>query len=396
MRALLGFVGDVIVDHEDPSSVFRHVDAHLHSVDMLFGNQECPYTDDPHPAPSAIFAMYAPVASSGALGAAGFDVMSMANNHIVDAGHRAMLDTREILQAQGIATAGAGADIDDARRPARAKARDYDVAVLAYSSTFPPGYEARHAWPGLAPMRSSEVLSNVGNRMRRRSPIPQKMAALHHDDVLRLQADVAAAREGSDIVVASFHWGDVETRFTISDHERRVARVAIEAGADIVVGHHHHTLRGMEWYRGKPIFYGLGHFIFNFSDDTISRIDDIAGGLAHVADDDDDASNYGHIEPHEGWPLLPFHKDTRMTAIAWCEVVDGAPVGAGFLPCLIEPDGAVRPHDPRSPEGQQVIDYFREACESEQMPIRVEVDDDIRLGGLPTVRLVSTADPGVD
>lgn len=389
MNALLGFVGDVIVDHDEPSSVFRHVQDQLHSVDMLFGNQECPYTDDPHPAPSAIFAMYAPVASSVALGEAGFTVMSMANNHIVDAGHRAMLDTQRILERQGIATAGVGADITQARRPARVRAGELAVAVLAYSSTFPAGYEARHGWPGLAPMRSEERLVNQGDRVARRQPIPRTRASLDEDDAEALRADVRAARKGSDIVVASFHWGDVETRFTVSDHERRVARLAIDAGADIVVGHHHHTLRAMEWYRGKPIFYGLGHFIFNFSAQTIDRIATIADGLAHVDDEDDDDSNYGHIETHEGWPLLPFHKDTRMTAIAWCDVSQDAIVGAGFLPCLIEPDGSVRPHDPRSPEGRRVVNYFEAACAAEGMPTRVEPADDVRLGGLPTVRLIA-------
>lgn len=391
--ALLGFVGDVMVDRPDPHAPFEHVREELTSVDLLFGNQECTYTDDPHPAPSAIFPVYAPRSNADALGSAGFSVMSLANNHIVDAGHVALLETASLLEGQGIAVAGAGANLAEARSPARCDAAGHDVAVLAYASTFQHGYEARPAWPGLAPMRSENVYEAYGDRVYYRVPgaIPEVRARLVDEDAEALREDLAAVRDQVDVVVVSFHWGDVSRKFALTDHERKVARLAIDAGADIVVGHHHHTLRGVEWYAGKPIFYGLGHFVFNIGEATRQRISSISGGLAEVSDEDDDDTTYGRIEAHRGWPLLPFHKDSRLTMVAWCQVTDGAPDAVGFLPCHIQRDGSVTPHDPSSAEGRMVVDYVRDACEAEQLPVKLEVDHDVRIGRFPTVQVVDVA-----
>src|SRR5882672_10996816 len=115
---LIGFAGDVLIDRENPGEVFADVQDLLREPDILFANLESPYSDDPEIAITAPL-MIAPRAHNlDAYVDAGFQVMSMANNHIVDAGHAAMLETRSRLNAQGIATCGAGKNIADARRPA--------------------------------------------------------------------------------------------------------------------------------------------------------------------------------------------------------------------------------------------------------------------------------------
>lgn len=89
---VIGFTGDVLVDRDNPSEVFAQVQSALDAPDILFANLEGPYTDEPHSAPSAGVKVIPGVHNIAVFGPAGFDVMAMANNHIVDAGYEAMLD----------------------------------------------------------------------------------------------------------------------------------------------------------------------------------------------------------------------------------------------------------------------------------------------------------------
>lgn len=235
--AIFGFVGDVFIDRDDPIDVFRHVRDVMATPDMLFGNLEGVYTDHPEPVPSAISPLSAARHNLTAYAPAGFDVMSMANNHAVDVGYRALLETRDQLRGDGIATCGAGVDIADARTPALLEKGGVRVAVLAYSSTFPIGYEARKGRPGLAPMRAYNFWREpYPNHAPGR--IPMITTVPDEADVADFRADIAGARKSAEIVIASFHWGDHTRAFHLTDHEKRTARLAIDEGADIVVGHH--------------------------------------------------------------------------------------------------------------------------------------------------------------
>src|SRR6185437_4257994 len=119
------------------------------------------------------------------------------------------------------------------------------------------------------------------------------------------------ARESSDLVVTSFHWGEYLRPFHLTEHERRTARYCIDQGADMVVGHHHHALRGMEWYKGKPIMYGLGHFVFDL---VLEWSEEYKKGLAELLSPAFFDTPYT-TAPKEGWPYLPMHEDTRMTVL---------------------------------------------------------------------------------
>src|SRR5437762_207799 len=118
MDAVLGFAGDVFVHCDTPERVFEHVVEELHAVDLLFGNLEGVYTRTPQFAPTVQLPVYADPANARVLGPAGFTVMSLANNHILDCGHAAMLETRQLMREQGIASAGVGANLDEALAPA--------------------------------------------------------------------------------------------------------------------------------------------------------------------------------------------------------------------------------------------------------------------------------------
>ena len=140
-RWTLGAVGDVFLNRPDPHRAFDRVGPVLKDVDLLFGNCEGVYTDDPRSVPTASgFRLISGSSNAEALGPAGFHVMSCANNHTVDAGHEGLADTLDCLRAQGIRTAGAGGNAIEARRPAILEIQGLRVAVLAFTAVYPAGY----------------------------------------------------------------------------------------------------------------------------------------------------------------------------------------------------------------------------------------------------------------
>jgi poly-gamma-glutamate capsule biosynthesis protein CapA/YwtB (metallophosphatase superfamily) len=367
-KRLLGFVGDVLVDRADnPNAGFQLVEPILSQPDVLFGNAECVFHDDPKPAPSAAVVAIAPTRNVTALKFAHFDVMSVANNHIVDAGHEGMDQTINLLNAQGIQTVGAGKTLDEATRAAVLSLGDTKVAYLAYASFFPVGYEARDNWPGLAPMRShNHYVQKLPNLWAPGADSVCQAVPLREDLDL-LQENISQARKTADVVVTSFHWGDYQKPFHLTEHERFFAHTAIEFGADIVVGHHHHVLRGIEWYQNRPIFYGLGHFVFDFG---LPRSGPRA--LVERVTVDPESDDYYGLAEREGWPLHPWHPDARLTAMAWVEL-DGATIGdVGFVPCRLNPHGEVVPLDARSSEGQEVLAYMQRCCDTQGLDTAIE------------------------
>jgi len=164
---------------------------------------------------------------------AGIDWVSLGNNHIGDAGGAGVLQTIGALDRLGIEHGGAGATAAAARAPAFITVGGTKVALLAYDS-IAPGYAARASRPGSARLSGENV-----------------------------RTDVRRARAaGADVVIVYPHWG-VEYRTGPTAAQRRLAHGMIDAGADLVVGNHAHWAGAMEVYRGKPIWYSLGNFVFD-------------------------------------------------------------------------------------------------------------------------------------
>jgi len=164
---------------------------------------------------------------------AGLDYVSIANNHIGDAGRNGILQTIRNLDRVGLQHSGAGKDLKAARKPAILEANGTTVAILGYDA-IARYYNAGKGRPGNAPLSRKNV-----------------------------KQDVAKAREaGADVVIVFPHWG-VEYRATPFTGQQRLARQIIDAGADMVIGNHAHWAGAMEVYKGKPIWYALGNFVFD-------------------------------------------------------------------------------------------------------------------------------------
>jgi poly-gamma-glutamate synthesis protein (capsule biosynthesis protein) len=381
---LLGLVGDVLVDRDHPADVFSQVRELLAVPDILFANLEGVYTDDPRPVPTTISGAIAPAHNLDIYSKTGFNVMSLANNHILDAGYEAMLETRSRLRAQGVQTCGAGDCSAAAREPAIVEAGGIRVAFLAYASVFPVGYEARSNRPGLAPVRAYNCWRDAHPTVHVPGAYPLVQTVPDEADLAHLAEDIRDARQRADLVVTSFHWGDYTRPFHLTDHETRTARYCIDQGADMVVGHHHHALRGMEWYRGKPIMYGLGHFVFDM---RVEWSDDYKNQLSELNPAFSRARTPYTTWPREGWPLLPMHEDTRMTVLAWARASRDGIRDIGFLPCCLTPDGAVHPLAIGSAESDAVVRYLEECNESQALGSRIVPANSAPIAGFRTHRV---------
>ncbi len=172
-------------------------------------------------------------ASLEGLDRAGIDIVSLANNHIGNAGRSGIVETVEALDRLGIDHAGAGATAKAARAPARETVGGIDVAVLAYDA-IAPAYAAGPSTPGSAPLSGGGPAADIR----------------------------AARRAGADLIIVYPHWG-IEYRATATASQRAWAHRMIDAGADLVIGNHPHWAAAMEVYRGHPIWYSLGDFVFD-------------------------------------------------------------------------------------------------------------------------------------
>ncbi|HRY29894.1 MAG TPA: CapA family protein, partial [Elusimicrobiota bacterium] len=239
-QAEIACVGDVmmayhlkpVLKRKGPHYPFDKIRALLKKSDFVFGNLENPIgtTGEEYPDKEYIFRMEP--AHAAALWEAGFRVMSLANNHILDFGPEALAETGRHLYDQGIASCGAGKNIEEARKPAVVMVRGKRIAFLAYSLTFPIAFSAGPSTPGTA-----------------------------FADEKLVREDIAHAKKYCTWVIVSFHWGE-EYTYLPSDLQRKLAHTAIDAGADAVIGHHPHVAQGLERYKKKIIAYSLGNFVF--------------------------------------------------------------------------------------------------------------------------------------
>ena len=218
----------------------RHV---VSSADIAIANFENPAPDEPKWHKSGTVFSAAPRFIDG-LAYAGIDYVSLANNHIRDAGGAGLLQTIRNVTERGIAVSGAGKNLAAARKPAMLEAAGTKVAILGYDA-IAGSYHATASKIGSAPLTAAN-----------------------------LKADVAAARRaGADVVIVFPHWG-TEYDPTPFANQEKLAHLAIDAGADMVIGNHAHWAAAMEVYNGKPIWYVLGNFVFDqtWSEPTMEGI----------------------------------------------------------------------------------------------------------------------------
>ncbi|NSW90520.1 MAG: CapA family protein [Firmicutes bacterium] len=230
---------------KDYTYPFQYVADVLRAGDIVFGNLEASMTESSHSLdPNGKYVLKSRVKAAEGLKYAGFNVLNLANNHIMDYYEKGLFDTMDTLEKYEIAYCGAGRNIEEARKPALLNVKGVKVAVLGYTDM------AEYIYKGnpMISFAAEEEKSGV---------VPRKYELI--------EEDIEKIRERTDLIIISLHWG-VEDSFEVTEEQKEFAYKLIDAGADIILGHHPHKFQGVEIYNGKPIVYSMGNFIFDQND----------------------------------------------------------------------------------------------------------------------------------
>lgn len=213
----------------------EYLQTELTEADITMINEEFPFSSRGTPMPDKQYTFRADKSYVRVFEEMGVDVVSLANNHAMDYGTEALLDTFDALDETGIPYAGAGTDKERAEEAIFLERGQRTVGILSASRVIPV------------------VDWNIENRQ------PGMLCTY---DSAALKAAIERTRPQCDYLVVYVHWG-VEYQAHPEEYQRTLAQTYIDAGADLVVGSHPHVPQGIEYYRGKPIVYSLGNFIFS-------------------------------------------------------------------------------------------------------------------------------------
>jgi poly-gamma-glutamate synthesis protein (capsule biosynthesis protein) len=315
-RISIQAVGDIVPDCADPFALFELCMPTLQRADILFGQMEVPFTSDGGGLQMHNYhARRVGPEKVSSLVSAGFDVMSFAGNHALDQGEKAFVDTIATLRKNNIAVVGVGRDIAEAREPWIVERNDTRIAFLAYCSVLPKGYDAGRGRPGCNPIRVATYYEQVDWQ----PGTPPKIITIpSKDDVAAMIADIGAAKSRADVVIVSMHWGVHLVPAMLAMYQREVGHAAIDAGADLIIGHHPHILKAIEIYKGRAIFYSIGNFIVPSKPDRKSE------GL-----------DLYRVKADPEYPNYRYPVDARKTLIARCVVADRKIESVSYFPALI-------------------------------------------------------------
>jgi len=244
--------GDLVLDVEDADYWLSGIAPATQGADVAIGHLEVPHSQSNTELKGDIPAPGADPDNLNALARAGFAAVTLAGNHIADCGPEGIDDTVAVLDSLSIKHSGAGANIDAARKAATLECGQRRIALLSYNCVGPEAAWASEHDAGCAYLR---IETEDGSAI---SPTAS-LDRISSEAIDFLNADISAVRSKSDLVIVALHKGIVHTPATLAPYERPIAHAAIDAGADVVVGHHAHILRGIEFYRGKPVFHGIGN-----------------------------------------------------------------------------------------------------------------------------------------
>ncbi len=233
-------VGDILLDRGVKKVIenhgvrypFQKIANFINSFDLAFCNLECPLSKKGYPIEKQYTFRADPGFIEG-LKFSGFNIYCLANNHSLDYGREALLDTKLNLKKHNFTVIGAGRNQKEASKPVIIKVKGIRIAFLAYVTLALEGITYMENLPGPSQAGIEEIVKKV-----------------------------KLAKKKSDIVIVSFHWGS-EFINTASDKQKEYAYRVIENGADLVIGHHPHVIQTIEKYKDKFITYSLGNFIFD-------------------------------------------------------------------------------------------------------------------------------------
>ena len=330
---------------EDPAEAYRHVRDTLLAADVRFANLECalagsskdPLIDDiPHKR-----WIHSEPDQVAALQSVRMSAVGVANN--VNYPWQAMLRSIAVLADAGIAHTGGGHDSEAARRPVIVDVGNTRVGFIQYAATvFPFNHAASDKRPGIAAIRVSTAYQPPPNLDKPGQP-PIVITRVDDASLATMRAEIEALAGNADVVIASYHWG-ISNSTVVVDYQRVLGRAAIDAGADVVMGHGPHTYQQIEMHRGRPIFHSIGQFVF------------------------DDRLRLGK------------HEEGLLVRLL---VRDGQVAGISLVPSWRDESNLVRLHSPNSDKGRELLGYLRSVNGSDGAELDVAGDEIVIRGLTP-------------
>lgn len=336
-------VGDIILGPA-PESYFEYVAPVLQKGDLVFGQLEVPYTTRDAQA----VALGRDPENLSVLKSVGFDLVTLAGNHIFDAGVAGIEDTTKWLKDNKIAYVGGGMNIGEARSPVIIERNGTRFGFLSYNCVGPKETWANTEKPGCAYVH---IITHY--ELDYATPGgPPTIYTWAETEVLGVMLDdIQKLRPLCDVLTVALHKGIGHTPAKLAAYEKQLSYSALDAGADLIVSHHAHILRGVEFYKGKAIFHGLCNLVA------------YVPSLAPKNNQDPNAwaqrrrEIFG-FEPDPDYPTYPFHPEAKYTLIAKLSIERKKIAGVSYLPCMINKQG--QPELLKKDErGEAVFDYMK-------------------------------------
>ena len=278
-----------------------------------------------------------------AMADAGIDIVSFASNHTLAFSNEGLFDTLDNLAKNNITVVGAGRNIKEAKQPAIFEINGTKIGFVGYCSAVPRGFEAWEDKPGLNPVRVSTHYEQVD--WAPGTP-PRTVTKADPADLAAMIDDIKKLRPQVDVLVVSMHWGVHYVPAIIAMYQHEVGHAAIDAGADIIIGHHAHILKGIEIYKGKAIFFCVGNFMMDHPHSLMSG--SVLGHLREV---------FGW-DPDPDYPNYAFPRDAQKSIMVKCTIADKKIRRVAFLPLWINKLGQPEPLPASDPRSDKVKEYL--------------------------------------
>ncbi|WP_019636464.1 CapA family protein [Paenibacillus fonticola] len=350
--------GDIILG-KDCEYLFDHARPLLQAADITVGQLEVTHTDR--------------AAHAAALGRtpqnlkpiadAGFDVLTLAGNHLMDYGKEGIEDTIQWLDEHHIHYVGAGMNLAESRRPAVLERKQLRVGFLNYNCVGP-----QETWAGQERAGNAYIHIVTHYELDHANPGgPPKVHTYAEPKTMGwMKEDIDKLKGECDFVVVALHKGLVHTPAKLVDYEYQVSYEAIDAGADLIISHHSHILKGVEWYKGKPIYHGLCNgFVY------------LPMEALHTGPLPDNWAErrkalFG-FEPDKEYKNYPFHPEAKFTMFAKCTIDASGLIRTAVIPCYVNKTGQPELVG-QTQKGQEMFEYLRKITEAAGLNTSYEWD----------------------
>lgn len=366
--ALIYATGDIIIDEPDPESFFVPTKELLSKGDFVIGQIEVPHTDRGEANSTDVPAPPAPPENLAPLKECGFNMCTTCGNHAHDNGLPGIVDTLDLLHQLGIAVTGTGRNLSEAKKPAIVTRKGVRVGLIGFNAVGPKeGWATSHK----AGVSYVQILTHHEPSPRATPGLPARVYTFPEpDSVKEMQADIRALRGQCDVLFVALHKGMVHTHGELQMYERPLAHAAIDAGADAVIGHHAHILRGIEIYKGKPIYHNLGNFVCVTHALTPSGDNDSPERMRWI----EQRKKMFGFTPDPEMPFYAFNPESRKTILARMTATQDGITEFGFVPCYINREGAPEALSTYE-EAKEVMDYVQQISEEQDLHIRLSWED---------------------